>query len=57
MTNDEFDFDTWFSILQINLLNRCGVNFQDADSVRGDYDEGRDVYDVIDEVAAEYGGD
>ena len=55
MNNSEFDFPTWFSTLQANVLDRTGVNFNDEDSVRGDYDQGRDVYDVIDEIAQEYG--
>ena len=37
------------------VLDRTGVNFNVEDSVRGDYDQGRDVYDVIDEIAQEYG--
>lgn len=55
MTNDEFDFDTWFGVLQMNVLDRTGVDFRDADSVRADFFSGRDVYDVIDEIVAEYG--
>lgn len=54
MTKTEFDFDTWFGVLQSNVLDKSGVDFDDEDSVRGDYDAGRDVYDVIDEIAAEY---
>ena len=54
MTKAEFDFDTWFGVLQINVLDKAGVDFKDEDSVRDDYNNGRDVYDVIDEIAAEY---
>jgi len=36
------------------VLDRTGVTFRDEDSVRADYDEGRDVFDVIDEIVAEY---
>lgn len=57
MTNSEFDFDTWFGVLRTNVLDRSGVDFKDAESVRSDYDEGRDVYDVIDEIVSEYGED
>ena len=57
MTKDEFDFDAWFDTLKINVLDRCGVNFTDAVAAREDYKAGRDVYDVIDEVVAEYGED
>ncbi len=54
MVND-MDFNSWFCVLQINVLDRAGVDFNDEDSVRGDYEAGRDVYDVIDEIVAEYG--
>jgi len=56
MTKSDFDFDTWFDTLCIHVLDRAGVEFRDADSVREDYEQGRDVYDVIDEIVAEYGG-
>jgi hypothetical protein len=55
MQKPEFDFDTWFGVLQSNVLDRTGVDFKDEDSVRQDYEDGRDVYDVIDEIADEYG--
>jgi hypothetical protein len=55
MKKPEFDFDTWFGVLQANVLDRSEVNYQDEDSVRDDYENGRDVYDVIDEIVAEYG--
>ena len=54
MTKAEFDFDTWFGVLQSNVLDKAGVDFKDEDSVRDDYNNGRGVYDVIDEIAAEY---
>ena len=55
MNNDSHDFDTWFDTLVVNVLDRTSVEFKDRDSVQGDYDNGRDVFDVIDEIAAEYG--
>lgn len=54
MTNDDTDFETWFGVLNVQVLDRAGVDFQDEDAVRGDYEQGRDVYDVIDEIVAEY---
>ena len=57
MTKQDFDFETWFGVLQTNVLDRTGVNFRDRDSVREDYDQGACVYDVIDEICAEYGED
>ena len=57
MTKQDFDFETWFDVLQTNVLDRTGVNFRDRDSVREDYDQGAVVYDMIDEICAEYGED
>ena len=54
MTKTDVDFDTWFGVLQTNLLDKVGLDFKDEDSVLGDYHNSRDVYDVIDEIAAEY---
>ena len=54
MDKDSFDFATWFETLAIHVLERTGVEFRDEDSVRADYDNGRDVFDVIDEIVAEY---
>ncbi|ANJ66033.1 hypothetical protein A9404_00345 [Halothiobacillus diazotrophicus] len=53
MTNQEFDFEVWFDTLTLHLMDR-GVRFHDEDAVREDYESGRDVYDLIDEIAAEY---
>ena len=55
MTSNDTDFDTWFGVLQANVFDRTGVNFKDEYSARDDYDAGEDVYDVIDEIVAEYG--
>lgn len=54
MNKTEFEFDTWFETLQAHVLDRAGIDFQDPDSVRDDYERGRDVFDVIDEIVAEY---
>lgn len=54
MTNSDFDFETWFDTLSLQVLDATGVDFRDRDSVRQDYEDGRDVFDVIDEIVAEY---
>jgi hypothetical protein len=54
MDKNSHTFDDWFGVINANVLDRVGVDFKDEDSVRGDYDSGRDVYDVIDEICAEY---
>lgn len=54
MTKTDVDFDVWFGVLQCNVLDNSGVDFKDSDSVRDDYDRGRDVHDVMAEISAEY---
>lgn len=54
MTKSEFDFETWFDSLSAMVLDQCGVDFRDEDSVREDYEAGKNCADVADEVAAEY---
>lgn len=55
MDNMTHPFDTWFETLRMHVGERTGTDFNDEDSVRSDYEEGRDVFDVIDEIAGEYG--
>ena len=55
MTKKDAEFETWFDILAVNVLDRTGVNFRDKDSVRDDYEAGMDLYDIADSIAAEYG--
>lgn len=54
MTNEDFDFEVWFSNVSCIVLDKSGVEFHDTDSVRDDYDSGRSAFDVADEIAAEY---
>lgn len=54
MTKDQFSFEEWFGVLQCEVLDQAGVDFKDMNAVRVDYDSGRIVYDVIDEIVAEY---
>lgn len=55
MVKGEFDFETWFDSLAVIVLDKCGVDFRDEDSVRDDYDAGKNCADVADEIVAEYG--
>lgn len=55
MTNTDTSFEDWFDNLKMYVLDRTGVEFRDADAVRDDYERGRSMYDVADEIAAEYG--
>ena len=55
MNNTDSSFESWFDILKVNVRERTGVEFRDRASVRDDYDQGRDVYEVVDEIVAEYG--
>ena len=54
MTKTEFDFDTWFDSLAAMVLDETGFDLRDQDSVRADYDAGRNLADVAEEIAAEY---
>lgn len=55
--SDGTSFEQWFDVLKINILDRVGIEFRDRASVESDFAEDRDVYDVIDEICAEYGED
>ena len=55
MVKGEFDFDTWFENLAAMVLDKTGIEFRDEDSVRGDYEDGKNCADVADDIAAEYG--
>lgn len=55
MTKNEFDFDTWFDSLAMMVLDETGVEFRDEESVRDDYEKGRNLADVAREIADEYG--
>jgi len=53
MDNTDTDFGTWFSCLQVNLLD-AGINFKDENSVREDFNAGKNMYDVCDKIIDEY---
>lgn len=54
MDKNDADFETWFGVVQVNVLEQSGVDFKDEDSVRDDYEAGKDAHDVASEIAAEY---
>ena len=54
MTKNDFDFETWFDCLAAMVLDGCGVDFREEESVRSDYDAGENCADVADEIIAEY---
>lgn len=53
MDKNDADFDTWFNCLVMNLLDE-GIEFNDENSVRDDYNNGSNMFDVVDEIKAEY---
>lgn len=57
MTKSDFDFETWFDCLANMVLDKSGIEFRDMDSVRDDYEAGRNCADVADEIAAEFNDD
>lgn len=54
MTKSDVDFETYFENLQMHVADRTGAHFSDEAAILEDYDAGRNVFDVIDEVCAEY---
>ena len=54
MDKNDFDFDTWFDSMAAMVLDKTGIEFRDKDSVREDYEDGKNCTDVADEIAAEY---
>jgi hypothetical protein len=40
MNNEETTFENWFSCLKVCVLEKTGVEFNDEDAVREDYDQG-----------------
>jgi len=54
MTKKDFDFETWFDSLVMIVLDKSGFNLRNEESVRKDYDAGRDCAVVADEIAGEY---
>lgn len=53
-TKHDMSFDNWFSVVVVLVLEGSGVDFSDEDSVRQDYESGKDAHDVADEIIAEY---
>lgn len=50
----ELKFEDWFDNITLLVLDETGFEFKDKESVRADYDAGRDLHDVAAEIAAEY---
>lgn len=55
MTKNDFDFDTWFETVS-NMLAEHGIDFTDKDSVRADYDAGKNCATMVDELADQFFG-
>lgn len=53
MTKDDINFEEWFDLLQLNLSD-YGIRFEDSDSVRSDYNDGKSLQDVVDDISSEY---
>lgn len=53
-TNDGYDFETWFDLVAMKVLAETGVAFRDEDSVRDDFECGKNHDDVADDIIAEY---
>jgi len=53
MTNNDIDFAGWFEFLHMHLSER-GICFDNADSVIDDYEAGKNLFDVAEEIADEF---
>lgn len=53
MDKRDTDFETWFYCLAVQLLDE-GIDFNDEESVRDEYNNGADMFDVIDAIVKEY---
>lgn len=54
MTKNDCDFETWFDNLSMHVLDATGVEYRDQESVKKDYENGADLFDVVDAIGAEY---
>ena len=53
MTNSDMSFRDWSDLVQMNLQEH-GVDYDDVESLSGDYHAGRDVMEVVSEILQEY---
>lgn len=53
MNHKNVDFEEWFEQL-VDLLSDEGISFSDQDAVRQDYDQGKSLFDVVDDIKREY---
>ena len=54
MNNTAFDFGTWLAELQLTVYEKVGVDVKSDMDIVDDYNRGRDVYVVSNEIAAEH---
>ena len=55
--SEGFDFDTWLDNLTVQIGERTGVDFKDGESVRQDYEDDKNMFDVADDICIEHGED
>ena len=55
--SEGFDFDTWLDNLTVQIEERTGVAFKEGESVRQDYEDDKNMFDVADDICIEYGED
>jgi hypothetical protein len=54
MIKNDTPFKDWFGELRVHLLDLCGLDFNDEDVVRLDYEKGREALVVAEEIADDY---
>jgi hypothetical protein len=53
MAHKDMEFEEWFEQL-VDLLSDEGISFSDPDAVRQDFDKGKSLFDVVDDIKREY---
>lgn len=53
ITNANTDFDTWFGIVRSGVMERVGIDYQNKDATREEYEEGYPASFLIDDIAEE----
>ena len=54
--SEGFDFDTWLDNLTVQIGERTGVDFKDGESVRQDYEDDKNMFDVADDICIDTHG-
>jgi hypothetical protein len=54
MTMNQVTFETWYATICSIVKAATEITFSDEDSVRQDYEDGKDAYAVAQDIVREY---